>query len=159
LNDVERLDLNARGGTDTITINDLSGTDLTEINLNLAGANGAADGQPDTVIVNGTGGDDIVLVQGNATGVTVFGLRGVVNITGSEPANDRLQINALAGDDVVDASALSAGAIQLAADGGDDDDVLIGSAGDDTLLGGAGDDVLIGGPGLDVLDGGLGNNI
>ena len=34
----------------------------------------------------------------------------------------------------------------LTADGGDGDDVLIGSAGEDILLGGAGDDVLIGGP-------------
>ena len=47
----------------------------------------------------------------------------------------------------------------LTADGGDGDDVLIGSAGNDTLLGGAGDDVLIGGPGQDILDGGTGNNI
>ena len=50
-------------------------------------------------------------------------------------------------------------AMQLTADGGDGDDVLIGSAGNDTLLGGAGDDVLIGGPGQDILDGGPGNNI
>ena len=90
------------------------------------------------------------------------------NITGSEPANDRLVVNTLAGDDVVDASALSAGAIKLTADGGDDDDiliggdgddVLIGGAGDDVLTGGAGDDVLIGGPGVDTLDGGPGDNI
>jgi Ca2+-binding RTX toxin-like protein len=47
----------------------------------------------------------------------------------------------------------------LTANGGDGDDVLIGSAGDDTLTGGAGDDVLIGGPGFDILDGGTGDNI
>ena len=47
----------------------------------------------------------------------------------------------------------------LTANGGDGDDVLIGSAGNDTLIGGAGDDVLIGGGGQDVLDGGPGNNI
>ena len=29
LNDVERIDLNALGGADTVTVNDLSGTDLT----------------------------------------------------------------------------------------------------------------------------------
>ena len=44
------------------------------------------------------------------------------------------------------------------ANGGDGDDVLIGSAGNDTLNGGAGDDVLIGGGGQDILDGGPGNN-
>ena len=47
----------------------------------------------------------------------------------------------------------------LTANGGDGDDVLIGSAGNDTLIGGAGDDVLIGGGGQDILDGGPGNNI
>ena len=82
-----------------------------------------------------------------------------MNITGAEAANDRLTVNALAGDDVVEAAGLAAGAIQLTADGGDGDDVLIGGAGNDTLLGGAGDDVLIGGPGNDILDGGPGNNI
>ena len=37
LNDVEAIDLNALGGTDTTTVNDLTGTDLVEININLAG--------------------------------------------------------------------------------------------------------------------------
>jgi Ca2+-binding RTX toxin-like protein len=82
-----------------------------------------------------------------------------VHLAGAEAANDRLIVNALAGDDVVDASGLAANAIRLVADGGDGNDVLIGGAGNDTLLGGAGDDVLIGGPGQDILDGGPGDNI
>ena len=49
--------------------------------------------------------------------------------------------------------------MQLTANGGDGNDVLIGSAGNDVLTGGAGDDVLIGNGGQDVLDGGTGNNI
>jgi Ca2+-binding RTX toxin-like protein len=89
----------------------------------------------------------------------VAGLSALVNIVGAEAASDRLMINALGGDDVVNASLVSSGAIGLAIDGGDGDDVLIGGAGNDTLTGGAGDDVLIGGPGNDVLDGGPGNNI
>jgi Ca2+-binding RTX toxin-like protein len=44
------------------------------------------------------------------------------------------------------------------ADGGDGNDILIGSRGNDTLSGGAGDDILIGNGGQDVLDGGTGNN-
>ncbi len=160
----ETLDVNGLGGADTITVNDLTGTDVTAVNLNLAGADGAGDDAADTVIVNGTCGDDVILVEGDldegpGIGIAVFGLSAVVNITGSEAANDLLHVNALAGDDAVDASGLSAGAIRFAADGGAGDDVLIGSAGDDVLLGGAGDDVLIGGPGQDVLDGGPGDNI
>jgi Ca2+-binding RTX toxin-like protein len=158
LNDVEGITFNALGGADTVTVNDLSGTDIVEVNLNLAVA-GTGDGQPDNVIVHGTTGDDVALVVGDASGVAVLGLAAQINITGAEAANDRLTINALAGADVVEASGLAAGAIQLTANGGTEDDVLVGSAGDDTLLGGDGDDVLLGGPGTDVLDGGLGDNV
>ena len=157
LNDVEGIDFNALGGADTIVVNDLSGTDVTEINLNLA-VGGVGDAQPDSVIVQGTNGDDIALIVGDASGASVLGLAAQVNITGAEAANDRLTVNALARDDVVEASGLAAGAIQLTADGGDGDDVLVGGAGNDVLSGSAGDDVLVGGPGLDVLDGGAGDN-
>ena len=80
-------------------------------------------------------------------------------MTGAEAANDRLTVNARAGDDVVEASGLQAGAIQLTADGGQDDDVLVGGEGDDVLSGGPGDDVLVGGGGTDVIDGGDGDDI
>jgi Ca2+-binding RTX toxin-like protein len=159
LNDVERIDFNALGGADTIVVNDLSGTDVVEVNANLAAAGGVGDAAADTVIVNGTTGDDVVLVIGDASGTSVLGLATQVNITGAEAANDRVVINALAGDDVVEASGLTATAIQLTAAGGDGNDVLIGGDGNDVLSGGAGDDVLLGGLGLDVLDGGTGDNV
>ncbi len=47
-------------------------------------------------------------------------------------------MNALAGDNMVEADSLEVGAIQLLADGGDSDDVLIGGDSNDILLGGAG---------------------
>jgi hypothetical protein len=71
-------------------------------------------------------------------------------------ATDKIVINGLEGDDVIEASGLSG--IQLVANGGNGDDILIGSAGHDVLNGEAGDDVLIGTPGQDVLNGGTGNN-
>jgi Ca2+-binding RTX toxin-like protein len=101
----------------------------------------------------------VALVFGDASGTSVLGLAAQVNITGAEAASDRLVVNALAGDDVVEASGLAATAIQLTANGGDGNDVLIGGDGNDVLAGGAGDDVLLGGPGLDVLDGGPGDNV
>ncbi|MGE0577897.1 beta strand repeat-containing protein, partial [Reyranella sp.] len=156
LNDTEAIDFNALGGADNIVIGDLSGTDVTEVNIDLAAAGGAGDGQADTVTINATNGDDVIIVVGDGSGVTVLGLAAIVNITGFEAANDRLVINALAGDDVVQASGLAAGSIQLTADGGDGNDVIIGGDGNDVLRGGAGDDVLIGGDGLDVIDGGPG---
>jgi Ca2+-binding RTX toxin-like protein len=159
LNDVEGIDFNALGGADTITVNDLTGTDVVEVNLNLAAFGGAGDGQPDTVIVQGTSEDDVILAVGDAAGSAVLGLAAQINITGAEAANDRLTVNALAGDDVVEATGLAAGAIGLVANGGDGADVLLGGDGNDTMTGGADDDVLIGGPGTDVLDGGDGDNI
>jgi len=160
LDDVESIDFNARGGADTIVVNDLSGTDVTEVNTDLAGVpGGVGDGQPDNVIQQGTNRDDVSVVFGDASGVAAIGLAAQVNITGAEGANDRLTLNMLAGDDVVDASGLAAGAIQLTVDGGDGNDVLIGSDGDDVLRGGAGDDVLLGGLGIDVIDGGDGDDI
>jgi len=151
LNDVESIDFNALGGADSIVVNDLSGTDVTEVNLNLAAAGGAGDGQPDTVTVNGTSGDDVTIVIGDAGGISVLGLAAQVNITGAEAANDRLVINAGAGDDVIEASGVAAGAIGLTLNGGEGDDVLIGGDGDDILIGGPGDDVMLGGLGNDIF--------
>ncbi len=85
------------------------------------------------------------------------GLSAEVSISNFE-ATDRLIINGLGGDDVITATGLGT-AMQLTENGGDGDDVLIGSPGDDVLLGGPGDDILIGGGGTDVIDGGPGNNI
>ncbi len=159
--DVEVVDLNALGDADTITVNDLSGTDVTRFDGDLAGTlNGTAgDVAADTVIVKGTDGDDVAQAFGDGNAISVVGVATRVNITGAEAANDRLRLDMLAGDDVVDGSTLSAGAIQLTADGGPGDDVLIGGEGNDVLLGGPDDDVLIGGGGTDILDGGPGDNV
>ena len=86
------------------------------------------------------------------------GLSALVSVSGAG-AGDRLTVNALAGDDVIDASGVAANSILLTLAGGDGDDVLIGGAGDDVLQGGPGDDVLIGGSGNDVIDGGPGDNV
>ena len=155
LNDTEIITFNALGGADAITVGDLSGTDATDVNLNLGGNDGSADG----VTVQGTNGEDVAVVVGNASGTQVLGLATQVSITGTEATNDRLTIQGRAADDVVEASGLAANAMALTVDGGEGDDVLVGSDGNDTLLGGAGDDVLVGGPGIDILDGGDGDDV
>ena len=152
LDNVETVDVSAKGGADTITVDDLSKTDVKKVNIDLGGADGASD----TVVLNATNGDDAITITNNNGVVTVTGLASEVTISNFD-ANDRIVINGLGGDDVIEASGLTG--MLLTANGGDGDDVLIGSAGNDTLSGGAGDDVLIGGPGLDILDGGTGNNI
>ena len=60
---------------------------------------------------------------------------------------------------MVEASGLAAAAIQLTANGGAGNDVLVGGDGNDMLNGGEGDDVLIGGGGTDILDAGPGENV
>jgi Ca2+-binding RTX toxin-like protein len=162
LNDVERIAFNALGGADSIVVNDLSGTDVTDIAIDLAGTIGgtAGDGQADTVTLQGTGGDDVAIVFApGATTVSVLGLAAGVTVSNVEAANDRIVIQMGAGDDVVNASGLGAGVLGLTLEGGAGDDILIGSEGDDILDGGDGDDVLIGGGGNDVLLGGAGDNI
>ena len=159
LNDVESIAVKALGGADTLTVNDLSGTDVTNVSEDLNATGGGDDAAADNVITNATNGDDVVTVSGTGPSAQVNGLPALVSVTGAIAGSDRLTVNALAGDDVVDASGLAADSILLTADGGDGADVLIGGAGADTLLGGAGDDVLIGGPGADILDGGTGDNV
>jgi Ca2+-binding RTX toxin-like protein len=160
LNDMEAVDFNALGGADNVTVHDLSGTDVSEVRINLAGTVGGntGDGAADRVTVEGTNGDDVIVLAMDGDALVVFGLSSTIRIENFEANLDVLQINAFGGDDVVEASGLPAGVIQLSVDGGDDNDVLVGGDGNDVLFGGAGDDVLVGGLGLDVLDGGSGDN-
>src|SRR5262249_56918988 len=101
---VEQVNVAALGGADTITVNDLSGTDVTDVNIDLAATpgTGGGDGQADTVIVNGTAGDDAIAVVGAAGQADVLGLATGVHIAGAEAANDLLVVRAGAGDDAVD---------------------------------------------------------
>jgi hypothetical protein len=66
-NDVEIVDDNPLGGTDSITVNDLTGTDVTQTNVDLALALGgnAPDGVVDTV-TNATNGDDTIVSVAHA---------------------------------------------------------------------------------------------
>jgi Ca2+-binding RTX toxin-like protein len=159
LNDVESIVAKTLGGADNLVVNDLSGTDVVDVVGDLAAIGGGDDSQPDTVVASATNGDDVVVVTGSGPNVQVGGLAARVSLSGAIAGSDRLTVNALAGDDVVDASGLAADSALLTADGGTDDDVLIGGDGNDVLLGGDGDDVLIGGLGNDTIDGGPGDNV
>jgi Ca2+-binding RTX toxin-like protein len=115
---VEQIDFEALAGADLVTVNDLTGTDLFKLQLDLDGAApGGGDGEPDRVVLNGTNGDDAIRVFGDAQGVNVKGLAPSVEILHPEGANDRLDVNTLDGNDTVDSSGLVAGTIQLFVDG------------------------------------------
>jgi RTX calcium-binding nonapeptide repeat (4 copies) len=114
---VEIVDFNALGGVDDITVNDLTGTDVTQTNLDLAGALGgnAADGAVDSVVVNGTNGDDTTNIAGNGSGADVTGLATAVSIRHADPT-DSLSVNTLAGTDNVGVNGV-AGVLQVLVDG------------------------------------------
>ncbi|HEY1518504.1 MAG TPA: calcium-binding protein [Solirubrobacteraceae bacterium] len=122
VNGIEGLNLNTFGSADTVTVNDLTGTDLKNANIDLSGipGTGVGDGAADTVIENGTAGADRVRVVRSGPQVQTTGLVPRLSILGSEPANDTLQINTLAGDDAVtvgsDVSQLISPLVDLGAD-------------------------------------------
>jgi Ca2+-binding RTX toxin-like protein len=146
LNGVERIEIAAAGGADTIVVNDLTGTGVTQVAIDLA-----RDDRADQVIVNGTAGNDFVTVDRSGGAVRVSGLAETVTIARADAALDQLNILAGLGDDVIDASALTANQIGLILNGGAGNDTILGSRGDDTVIGGSGNDVAALGGGDDVF--------
>jgi Ca2+-binding RTX toxin-like protein len=156
---VEQVDFNALGGADAVTVHDLSGTDVANVDLDLAGALGGAagDGQTDSVVVEGTNGHDAITAAGDSSGLTVSGLRAQVSIQHQEPT-DQLFVEGLGGDDAVSATGLASGAISEFLDGGDGNDTIAGGPGAETLLGGNGNDTIDGNGGNDRASLGAGGD-
>src|SRR5262249_35562111 len=148
-------------------VNDLTGTAVTQINLDLAGTVGGTtgDGQADAVIVNGRNAADLIPIFGNVLGANsgaVLVKRGFPNcrgppdfppLTATEGATATRTVNAPGGNDTVDASNLAAGQIKLTVTGGTGNDTLLGSQGGDTFVWNPGDgsDTIDGQAGLDKL--------
>jgi hypothetical protein len=115
---VEIVDDNPLGGTDSVTVNHLAGTDVTQTNIDLASALGgtAGDGVLDNVVVNGTNGDDNISITGNgSSGADVRGLATAVSVKHAD-TTDVLSVNTLAGTDNVTTTGV-AGLIQVLVDG------------------------------------------
>jgi hypothetical protein len=111
---VEIVDDNALGGADSVTVNDLTGTDVTQTNLDLASTLGGdtADGAVDNVVVNGTNGDDSINIAGNGSGADVTGLATAVSVTHADPT-DTLSVNTLAGTDNVTTTGVAGLIVQV----------------------------------------------
>jgi RTX calcium-binding nonapeptide repeat (4 copies) len=114
---VEIVDDNPLGGADSVTVNDLTGTDVTQTNLDLAGTLGgnAGDGAADTVTVKGTNGDDSIDIAGNGSGADVRGLATAVSVRHADQG-DSLSVNTLAGTKSVSANGVF-GALAVLVDG------------------------------------------
>ncbi len=163
VNDVEQFIVNAGAGTDAVTVNDLTGTDVTQVSVNLAGTVGgaSADGVVDAIILNGSGGANTIILTSGTRSITATGLALTLSLTQLD-ATDTLAVLAGEGNDTVSAQAVAANVVTLTVDGGGGNDVLR-SSGDGHYLGGNGDDLIIagitfaledlnGGAGIDTLD-------
>jgi Ca2+-binding RTX toxin-like protein len=149
---VERIDVNPLGAADLVTVNDLSATDVSAVNVDLAVTLGSdfSDGQADRVAVNGTKGDDTIDVGGDASVVAASGLSAQVTIEHQDTTSDELVVDGSSGDDRISAAALAAQAIALTLDG---------NVGDDSIAGGAGAETMRGDDGNDSIDGNRGNDV
>jgi Ca2+-binding RTX toxin-like protein len=148
---VETVTFNALGGTDVVSVDDLTGTDVKTVNVDLAGTLGGAtaDGQTDRITVDGTAGDDVIGVNGDTSSVTVSGPSTTVAIQHQDPT-DVLDVQGLGSNDSISAVPLAAQSIALLLDGGDGNDRLAGGKGVETLSGGNGNDSIDGNGGNDA---------
>jgi hypothetical protein len=118
LDNIEVLSVVPGGGADTVTLNDLAGTDVTTLGVNL----GQGDrGETDVVVFNGSDADDTITAEGEVQIIgtvdnevvydevvevsdTTKGSERVAYIQDSDPARDRLTVAGLAGNDALTAS-------------------------------------------------------
>ena len=114
---VETVDDNPIGGADRVTVNDLSGTDVTRTNIDLAATFGGnvSDGIIDDVVVNGTTGHDVVQIARNGAAAELTGLASSVSVVHPDPT-DTLAYNSNGGGDDVHAVG-TAGFLQVLFDG------------------------------------------
>lgn len=157
LNEIETLDLNALGGADTLTVNSLSGTGMSEViaDLAAAGGGGAADGAMDNVVLRAGDANDVITAEFANGTLAVHGFDAQVKVKGYDIGSDAVRMMAGQGEDIIDVSAVQTGGPRLVLVGNEGGDILLGSVDADTLDGGEQEDLLIGGGGLDLLDGGL----
>ena len=87
LSSVEHVAVNTFGGTDTLTINELSGSGIKDVDVNLG-----FDGSADTLNINDD--DNVTLVNNGNGNLTILGVSGAtVHVTGFEAGSDHLSIN------------------------------------------------------------------
>ena len=103
MNDVETIRFNALGGIDRIAVHDLSGTDIVQVDIDLAGTLGGSigDGEVDTVAVDGTNGNDAAALSIQNGELVLDGLENEVVIENFEAA-DIVQFAGLAGADTLE---------------------------------------------------------
>jgi Ca2+-binding RTX toxin-like protein len=150
LDGIEALNYDALGGADIVTVNDLSGTDVAKVNVDLAASagGGLGDGANDSVIVNGSAAGDVINVNDFVGGTSVSGLWAAVNLFHTDAnTNDSLTVKGQIGNDTMTVNQFGAsGAVRRTLlDAGTGSDTIIVSStaaadGTVTILPSSGDD-------------------
>ena len=151
---VEKLALQLSGGSDTVTVGDLTGTGVTDVQADL----GFTDGLKDTLAVNGTAADDHVAIattsgSGSLGSADVTGLPATLHYKDFNALDDRLTVSMLGDADRVATDETKGRLLPITASGGAGDDTIDGTSRDDVLTGGSENDTLRGGDGGDSIDG------
>ena len=111
---VEIVHVEALGGADSITVGDLTGTDVRVADIDLS-VDGAGDRSADLVTVNGTDDPDDIRVVVDGGRVDVEGLQAETRLTGAEAA-DLLQVNGLGGADTAGVDPAAAAVLGVTVD-------------------------------------------
>ena len=136
MNGIEAVELNMLGSADTVTVGDLTGTDLARVDVNLAATGGDWRRRGRHGHRRRHAGRRRVTLDGaTAAALIVGGLAANVKVTGGEPAHRHVDVDTLGGDDSVTAGAGVSGPASIDVDGGADSDTVTfnGTTGDDTI--------------------------
>lgn len=160
LDDIETVDVALLGGSDALSVHDMSGTDVTHVIADQAGILGGdtGDGSTDSVSVHGGPGADTLEVAANGAAVRVTRGEFTLDALATEAAHDSIRLFGAEGNDVLTASGNLAALVSVLIDGGDGNDVITGGNGHDTLIGGNGNDVITGKQGNDAVFMNAGND-
>jgi Ca2+-binding RTX toxin-like protein len=124
LNGMEVLNVATLGSADHVTVGDLTGTGVKQVNVNLAGSDGNPDTAADIVSVLGTDKDETASFTSNGTETLVKGLAVQTDITNADSI-DTVNVQAGGGNDTFDLSNLAGVVPILALDGGEGVDTVV----------------------------------
>ena len=107
VNGTENVNFNALGGADTISVHDLSGTNVAHVNLDLGSpaGSGTGDGAADTVILDGTNAADWVCRRRRRVQLLGHGAPGLGGRDRVRGGERRAVINGLGGNDQLTSAA------------------------------------------------------
>jgi Ca2+-binding RTX toxin-like protein len=137
LGTIERINVRTLGGTDNVTVNDLTGTGLGLVDVDESAFDGTGDAAKDNVIVNATGAADKVTAASPTPGTAVInGLAAKVQVDNAEFSQDLVTVNGLGGDDTITAGIGVTGPAAIVANGGEGADTAryLGTDYDDELF-------------------------